>query len=493
MPRWNGPIHKISDYRYEIPDTYQSEAMKRAGLKMKVPGLIFTDDIMLESILADASPDQVAHVATLPGIVGRSFAMPDIHHGYGFAIGGVAAFDASSGVISPGGVGYDINCGVRLIRSNLLFDEVKPNIKAVVDKLFENVPSGVGAEGRVKLNKQEIDWVLTQGAQWAHRNGYAWNEDSTFMEDNGGIAGANPEKVSVNAKARGAPQLGSLGAGNHFLEIQRVEEIFDTPTAEAFGITEIRQITIMIHCGSRGCGHQICTDYLDVMRRANQKYNIPLVDKELTSAPADSPEAEDYFGAMRCAANYAWANRQLITHWIRESFESVLGKRADQLGLHIIYDIAHNMAKLEQHEYDGKKRLVYVHRKGATRAFGPGNSHLPEKYRAVGQPVIIPGDMGSASYLLVGTEAAMKETFGSSCHGAGRKLSRTAATKQFQPNEVVKKLDDYGVYIRAASKRGISEEAPGAYKNIDDVIQISHNSGIAKKVARLRPIGVVKG
>ncbi|MBN1212150.1 MAG: RtcB family protein [candidate division Zixibacteria bacterium] len=486
-------IKKIDDYRFEIPLSFQSEAMKRLDLRMNVPGLIYADEAMLASIVADNSPEQVANVATLPGIVRYSFAMPDIHHGYGFAIGGVAAFDEKEGVISPGGVGYDINCGVRLLRSDLTFDEIKPQIDKLVNTMFHNIPSGVGSEGRVRLSKEEIDRVLADGARWAVENGYGWPEDLDVIEENGSIEGADPSVVSNTAKKRGAPQLGTLGAGNHFLEIQRVEEIYDREAAEAFGISDINQVTVMIHTGSRGCGHQICTDYLDVMRRANKKYGIPLVDRELSCAPGDSPEGRQYFAAMKCGANFAWANRQMINHWVRDSFAAVYKRPAEKLGLRLIYDIAHNMAKLEEHDIDGRPRKLYVHRKGATRAFGPGHPEVPERYRAVGQPVLIPGDMGTASYLLAGTQKAMAETFGSSCHGAGRRLSRHASIKQNPADKIIAELENKGIYLQAKSRRVISEEAPQAYKDIDEVVEISHRSGIAKKVARLRPVGVVKG
>ncbi len=490
---WTGPTKRVDAYRIEIDTSYASQAMARHGLRMSVPGLVYADETMWRSIVGDDSPDQVANVATLPGIVGRSIAMPDIHHGYGFAIGGVAAFDAERGVISPGGVGYDINCGVRLVRTDLTVKDVRPRIEALVDTMFANVPSGVGSEGRVRLSPTQIDDVLRHGARWAVNNGYGWQEDLDYMEEHGAFDGADPSTVSANAKKRGGPQLGTLGAGNHFLEVQRVDEIYDPEVASAFGIVERDQITVMIHTGSRGCGHQICTDYLETMRRAQKKYNIPLVDHELTSAPASSPEARQYFTAMKCGANFAWANRQLIMHWVRESFETVFGRPSSRLGLHLIYDIAHNIAKLEQHEVDGKKRLLYVHRKGATRAFGPGHPEIPERYRAYGQPVLIPGDMGTASYLLVGTEQAMKETFGSSCHGAGRRLSRSRAIKEHPADKVFADLEHRGIYLRAKSRRCVAEEAPGAYKNIDSVIDISHHSGIARRVARLRPLGVVKG
>jgi tRNA-splicing ligase RtcB len=490
---WLGPLTQVDDCRFQIDPDYQSDAMKRAGLNMRVPGLIYTNRKMLEQIIADDSPDQVAHVATLPGILGYSMAMPDIHHGYGFAIGGVAAFDADEGVISPGGVGYDINCGVRLLRSSLRHDDIRSEIPALIETMFKNVPCGVGSGGRRKLSRSEVDAVLSKGSAWAVNEGFGWNSDLEMTEETGSFRGADPDLVSDKAKQRGAPQLGSLGGGNHFLEIQRVDAIYDTDAARAFGLTEVGQITVMIHTGSRGCGHQICTDYLDTMRRAGQTYHIPLVDRELSCAPAGSEEAQRYFGAMKCGANFAWANRQMITHWIRESFETVLGESAQRLGLHQVYDIAHNIAKLEEHQFEGRQRQVYVHRKGATRAFGPGHHDIPHRYRSVGQPVIIPGDMGTGSYLLVGTDEAMRRTFGSTCHGAGRKMSRTAATRRFRADEVRDRLKQQGIYLRSASKRGVAEEAPGVYKDIDDVIEVAHNSGIARKVARLRPLGVIKG
>jgi tRNA-splicing ligase RtcB len=490
---WHGPLKQLDDNRFEIGAGYQSDAMKRQNVTMRVPGVIYANKHMIGQITSDDSPDQVAHVATLPGILGASFAMPDIHHGYGFAIGGVAAFDAEEGIISPGGVGYDINCGVRLIRTSLDFADIRNDISRLVDAMFVNIPSGVGAGGKRKLSDKEVNAVLEYGAQWAVNEGYGWNNDIEAMEENGAIAGADPSVISATAKKRGAPQLGSLGAGNHFLEIQRVDEIYDTRAAAAFGITHPGQVTVMVHTGSRGLGHQVCTDYLDVMRRANHKYGIPLVDQELSCAPADSEEARRYFSAMKAGANFAWANRQMITLWVRQSFEQVLGQKAERLGMHLVYDIAHNIAKLEDHIVDGKHRKVYVHRKGATRAFGPGHPSVPKQYREVGQPVIIPGDMGSASYLLVGTEKAMQETFGSTCHGAGRRMSRHAAMKQFRADQVRAKLLEQGIYVRAASRSGIAEEAPGVYKDIDDVVEVSHSSGIARKVARFRPMGVVKG
>ncbi|UCC43353.1 MAG: RtcB family protein [Candidatus Zixiibacteriota bacterium] len=490
---WQGKLKRIDDCRFEIPPDYRSEAMERHGLKMQVPGLIYADDRMIDSITSDNSPDQVAHVATLPGVVGHSFAMPDIHHGYGFAIGGVAAFDAQKGIISPGGVGYDINCGVRLLRSDLHIDDIRPRLSALIDTMFANVPSGVGVGGKIRLTPEQIDQVLLKGAGWAVGEGYGWQSDLEFMEENGCFPGADPSVVMHKARKRGAPQLGSLGAGNHFLEIQYVDEIFDPAVAEVFGIQKVGQVTVMIHTGSRGCGHQICTDNLEMMRRANQKYNIPLVDRELSCAPASSPEGQQYFAAMKCGANFAWANRQMITHWVRQSFEQVLSESAQKMGMSLVYDIAHNIAKLERHQVGGRDTSLFVHRKGATRAFGPGHPDIPESYRAVGQPVIIPGDMGSASYLLAGTERAMIETFGSTCHGAGRLMSRRQATKQFPADKVRQHLRELNIYLKAASRRGVSEEAPGVYKDIDNVVDVSHRSGIARKVARVRPVGVVKG
>ena len=490
---WEGPLEKLDECRFIIPQDYQTEAMKRQGVSMNVPGLIFADDRMIESITRDNAPEQVVNVATLPGIVDYSIAMPDIHHGYGFAIGGVAAFDAHDGVISPGGVGYDINCGVRLLRSDLHLDDVRPRIQALIDTMFENIPSGVGSKGRLRLSMPDMDRVLHDGSSWAIEHGYGWPDDLIATEEMGAMDGADPSLVSDNAKKRGALQLGTLGAGNHFLEIQRVDAIYDADTAAAFGITEVNQILVMIHTGSRGCGHQICTDYLEVMRRANQKYGLPLVDRELSCAPASSEEAQRYFAAMKAGANFAWTNRQLIAHWIRESFQTVFGQSAEKLGLRQIYDIAHNIAKLEQHDTPRGRRDLYVHRKGATSAFGPGHPAVPEPYRAVGQPVLIPGDMGTASYLLVGTDKAMRDSFGSSCHGAGRLLSRHAAIKQFPAEKVEGQLRDSGIYLRAKNRRIISEEAPGAYKDIDNVVDVSHRAGLTKKVARLCPLGVVKG
>jgi tRNA-splicing ligase RtcB len=482
---WNGPLNKLDEFRFEIPRSYKS--------CMSTSAVIFADDKMIQSVKADNALEQAANVACLPGIVGKSMAMPDIHWGYGFPIGGVAAFDAEKGVISPGGIGYDVNCGVKLVRTDLRVKDVSKDIKKVIDSMFENVPSGVGEKGKLRLSISQIDDVLEGGAEWAVSQGYGWQDDLTSCEENGRMRTADSSKVDQRAKQRGAPQLGTLGAGNHFLEVQKVERILDPEAAKAFGIDEVDQIMVSIHSGSRGCGHQIASDYIRIMEGAIKKYSIPVPDRQLACAPVNSQEGQDCFKAMSAAANYAWANRQLILHWVRESFEKALGRTADEIGMKCVYDVAHNICKLEEHEVAGKRTKLYIHRKGATRAFDGSRPEVPEKYRKVGQPVLIPGDMGSASYVLVGTPEAMRETYGSTCHGAGRLMSRTSATRRFNANEVVSMLQSRGVYIRAASKDGIVEEAPGAYKDVDDVVRIAHGAGISKMVARLKPIGVMKG
>ena len=482
---WTGPMKKLDDFRFEIPRSYKA--------CMSTSAVIFSDDKLIQSVKADNAPEQAANVACMPGIVGKSMAMPDIHWGYGFPIGGVAAFDSDSGVISPGGIGYDVNCGVRLVRTDLTLRDVGRDIKRLVDAVFENVPSGVGEKGKLRLSAQQIDDVLDGGAGWAVKQGYGWEDDLTSCEEDGRMKTADSSKVDTRAKQRGAPQLGTLGAGNHFLEIQRVERIFDPVAAKAFGITTEDQIMVSIHSGSRGCGHQIASDYIRVMEAALRKYNINVPDRQLACAPVNSHEGQDCFKAMSAAANYAWANRQLILHWVRESFEGVLGRSAEEMGMHCVYDVAHNICKLEEHEFEGKRRKLYIHRKGATRAFDSTRQEVPQKYREVGQPVLIPGDMGSASYVLVGTANAMSETFGSTCHGAGRLMSRTSAAKRFSANEVVSMLQSRGIYIKAASRDGIVEEAPGAYKDVDEVVRVAHGAGISKMVARLKPLGVMKG
>jgi len=487
---WNGPLNKINDFRYEIPSTYRGAYN---NLKMQTSAVIYADEDMISSIRRDNAPEQTANCTTLPGIVGKALAMPDIHWGYGFPIGGVSAFDIEEGVISPGGVGYDINCGVRLLRTNLHKDDVSEiRIRELVDEMFKNVPSGLGSKAKIRLNKKELDNVLRLGAKSPVENGYGWDEDLNFLEENGCLKNADPSEVSDKAVQRGMSQVGSLGAGNHFLEIQKVTEIFDPDAAKAFGVKEIGQITVMIHTGSRGFGHQVCTDHLRVLEQAVRNYNIWLPDRQLACAPINSREGQSYFNAMACAANFAWANRQLIVHWIRESFEKVLKDSAENMDMNIVYDVCHNMGKIEEHEIDGKKRKVCVHRKGATRAFGPGKSEVPFKYRDIGQPVLIPGDMGTESYLLKGTTEA-EETFGSTCHGAGRVMSRHQALKNWRGEQIVRDLHDRGIYVHPASLKVAAEEAPGAYKDIRSVVEIAHGAGISKKVVKLTPLGVVKG
>ena len=482
---WTGPMNKLDEFRFEIPRSYKP--------CMSTSAIIFSNDKLIQSVKADNAPEQAANVACMPGIVGRSMAMPDIHWGYGFPIGGVAAFDDESGVISPGGIGYDVNCGVKLVRTDLMQKDVGKDIKKLIDAIFENVPSGVGEKGKLRLTGRQIDDVLDGGAEWAVKQGYGCEDDLTSCEESGSMKTADSSKVDMKAKQRGAPQLGTLGGGNHFLEIQKVERIFDQEAAKAFGINSEDQIMVSIHSGSRGCGHQIASDYIRIMESALRKYNISVPDRQLACAPVNSQEGQDCFKAMSGAANYAWANRQLILHWVRESFEQILGRSAEEMGMACVYDVAHNICKLEEHEFEGRRRKLYIHRKGATRAFDSSRQEVPQKYRKVGQPVLIPGDMGSASYVLVGTSNAMSETFGSTCHGAGRLMSRTSASKRFSANEVVALLQSRGIYIKAASRDGIIEEAPGAYKDVDEVVRVAHGSGISKMVARLKPLGVMKG
>ena len=482
--RWTGNLVQIDPYRYKIPKEYKNG--------MKVPGIIYADKDMIETICQDQSPEQVANVATLPGIVKYSLAMPDIHWGYGFPIGGVAATDINEGVVSPGGVGYDINCGTRLITTNLTYEEVKQKLSSLLDAIFVNVPSGLGSEGKLKVKGKDFDKVLIEGAKWAVKNGYGKEEDLERIEENGAMEGADPGVISSKARERGAPQLGTLGSGNHFIEIQRVQKIFDPEIAKAFGLFE-DQITILIHTGSRGFGHQVCTDYLSVMNSAVKKYGIELPDRQLACAPIESPEGKNYLAAMACAANYAWANRQCITHWIRESFEMIFRRGEGKLGLEVLYDVAHNIAKIETHIIEGEKVKVCVHRKGATRAFPKGHPDIPKLYKDAGQPVIIPGDMGRASYILVGTEKAMETTFGSTCHGAGRLLSRAGAKRTITGKEVVEELYKKGIIVKTDNIKGLGEEASEAYKDVEKVVEIVEGSGISKRVARMKPLGVIKG
>ena len=478
---------QLDEYMWEIPQSF------RPG--MKVAGRIYADKTLIEKMRLDATLEQCANVATLPGIHKWSITMPDGHEGYGFPIGGVAAMDYDEGVISPGGVGYDINCGVRLIRTNLNENDMKPALSKLLDALFENVPSGLGSLGKIRVTQGEIDKVVADGVEWAVDRGYGWSEDKNHCEENGCMESADPSKVSSTAKSRGLRQLGSLGSGNHFLEIERVDKIFDERVAKYLGIERPGQILVLVHTGSRGYGHQVCSDYLRVMERAVSKYHINLPDRQLACAPSKSPEGEDYLQAMASACNFAWVNRQMITHWTREAFEKTFGKTADQLDMHLIYDVCHNVAKIENHVVDqeGHQRKVIVHRKGATRAFPPGHSDIPAEYREIGQPVLIPGSMGTSSWLLVGTAKSMELSFGSTAHGAGRMMSRAAAKRRWGPQEVKKELADKGIMIRAAEMGTVTEEAPGAYKDVDRVVEVSHQVGIATKVCRLTPIGVTKG
>ncbi|MCR4428120.1 MAG: RtcB family protein [Caldiserica bacterium] len=482
---WKGKLEKVDQYKFRIPKGYKSG--------MRVDGIIYASEALLPDILSEDAPEQVANVACLPGIVNASLAMPDIHWGYGFPIGGVAAFEVERGVISPGGVGYDINCGVRLLTTYLHRKDLEGRLENLVSRISSNVPSGVGSEGKIKVTRGEIDNLLRSGARWAVEKGYGHVEDLEAIESYGEMKGADPGKVSNKAKERGFSQVGSLGAGNHFLEVQEVVEIYDKEVAEAFGIKEVGQITILIHTGSRGLGHQVCSDYIEVMQRAAQKYGITLPDRQLACAPVKSEEGQSYLQAMRAATNFAWANRQLITHWVREAVTSTFGKSERELGLQVVYDVAHNVAKIEEHEVNGKKVTLCVHRKGATRAFPAGHPELPERYQKVGQPVLIPGDMGRCSFVLVGTELALKETFGSTCHGAGRVKSRSEAKREIKPQELVSELKRRGILVKAASRETLVEEAPEAYKDVTQVVEAVAGAGISRKVAKMKPLGVIKG
>ncbi len=476
-------LQRIDDCRWRIP---------REGA-MRTGGLVFASDKMIRALQQEQALEQVRNVATLPGIVGPSLAMPDIHWGYGFPIGGVAAFDPDEGVVSPGGVGYDINCGVRLLRSALVAGEVSAHLPALADVLFRNVPSGVGSHRKdLKLMVHEERRVLEQGARWAVAQGFGRVADLDHIEEGGTIPGADPELVSDRALERGRTQLGTLGSGNHFLEIQRVERIFDEDAAAALGLFT-DQITVSIHTGSRGLGYQVCDDWLRTMLHASRRFGIELPDKQLCCAPLTSPEGKDYLAAMAAAANFAFANRQLITSWVRQSFEQVLGKGEGALGMSVVYDVCHNIAKWEEHTVDGQKRRLCIHRKGATRAFPPGHPQTPAAYRAVGQPVLIPGDMGRYSYVLVGTPGAMAETFGSTCHGAGRVLSRHAAKRLARGHNIEAELQAQGILVRAAGRATLAEEIPEAYKDVAEVVEIVARAGIGRIVARLRPLAVVKG
>lgn len=476
-------FQRITDNIWEIPTNYKEG--------MRVPGRIFVSPTLLQSLEKDTF-EQVANVATLPGIQKYSMAMPDAHSGYGFPIGGVAAFDKYEGIISPGGVGYDINCGVRILRTNLTKDEVHPRMKDLVEFLFRSVPSGVGSKSDIRISEKDLTDAFQFGAKWAVDKGYGNEKDLEHCEENGYMKNADVSKISDKARKRGKPQFGTLGSGNHFLEVQYVDEVFDEDVAKVFGF-EKGHVTVMIHCGSRGAGHQICDDYIRVLERATQKYGIKLPDRQLACAPAESIEGQNYFKAMSAGANYAWANRQIITHMVRDAFTKFFKRNIDDLGMDLVYDVAHNVAKLEEHNIDGVKKSVYVHRKGATRSFPPGHYDVPTVYRKVGQPVLIPGSMGTPSFILHGTEKAMELTFGSACHGAGRTSSRSQALKTLRGEDVRKELESKGISVRATQPSMIAEEAPSVYKSSEDVVNVVHQVGIALKVVRLLPMGVTKG
>ncbi|MGZ5489773.1 MAG: RtcB family protein [Nitrososphaeraceae archaeon] len=483
--RGNHVIEKLNEFEFKI-NVDDSK-------KMNVPVTIYADDSLILKMSEDRTLDQAVNVSTLPGVRKHVVVLPDGHEGYGFPVGGVAATDMEEGVISPGGVGYDINCGVRLLRSNLNVNQVKPHLKELVNELFNSIPSGVGSEGAIKLTRSELDELLIEGVDWAIEHGYGYKQDSEVCEEKGRMIGANPESVSDTARKRGAPQLGSLGSGNHFLEIQQIQEIFDENAAKVMGL-EKGQITVLIHCGSRGFGHQVCSDYLRYSEKSLKKYNIELIDRELACVPNNSIEGENYRKAMYSALNFAWSNRQIITHFTRKTFEKIFSSSETGLDMKLVYDVAHNIAKVERHKVDGEgMRDLVIHRKGATRAFPAGMEQVPEKYRQIGQPVIIPGSMGTASWILVGNKKSLDLSFGSTAHGAGRTMSRGAAKKSYTVEKVKADLDAKGIYIKALTKNGIVEETPLAYKDVDAVVNVSDKLGIATKVAKLIPIGVIKG
>ena len=477
-------FRRVDEYIWELPKDTRED--------MRVPARLFGDAELFEAAFRDRTVEQLANTATLPGIVKYAMAMPDFHQGYGFPIGGVAAMRVDTGAISPGGVGYDINCGVRLLGTHLEQEEVGPYLQDLTAALYRACPSGVGGKGRVHVSERDLDQLVTQGARWALKRGLARQEDLAHTEEQGRLDGADSSKVSARAKARGRPQVGSLGAGNHFLEIDRVEEVYDTAVAQVFGLWE-DQIVVQIHCGSRGFGHQVCDDNVKGLQSAVHKYGLQLPDRELVCAPIDSPEGRAYYGAMACAVNYAFVNRQVLAMGVREAFEQVLAGKVKDWDLFQVYDVAHNIAKFEEHTVDGQRIKLCVHRKGATRAFGPGYEGLAADYRAVGQPVLVPGSMGTASYVLVGTQKAMDLTFGSTCHGAGRVMSRSRARKTVWGADLKKNLEGQGIVVRAGSNKGLAEEAPEAYKDVSRVVEVVHGLGLAHKVARLRPLAVIKG
>jgi len=478
------PLRQLDEWRWEIP--------RDARPGMRVPGLVFANEALLKDVARDKALEQVANVATLPGIVKASMAMPDIHWGYGAPIGGVAAMDLEEGVIAPGMIGYDINCGVRLLRTDLMEDDVRPRLKELVAQLFRDVPCGVGVGGDLKVSREDLRKVAVQGAQWVVTQGYGVPEDLDCTEGRGALEGADPDAVSDRAYSRGRDQVGTLGSGNHFLEVQVVNHVFDAEAAQIFGLAEGR-VTVMIHSGSRGFGYQTCDDYLQQTGRAMAHYGITVPDRQLVCVPIHSPEGQAYLGAMRGAANYAWANRQLLMHRARGAFEHVFRRGWQALGMSLIYDVAHNIAKMERYRVNGHEKLLCIHRKGATRAFPPGHPELPERYRPYGQPVIIPGDMGRASYLLLGARGAMEQSFGSTCHGAGRVMSRTAAIRMAKGRSIRQELEAQGIVAMARGRTGLDEEQPAAYKDVNAVVDVVVGAGLSRRVCRMRPIGVIKG
>ncbi|NGP76520.1 RtcB family protein [Balneolaceae bacterium YR4-1] len=475
-------LNKMTNFLWEIPQSYRED--------MRVPARVYATEEGLEAILKDDSLDQLINVSTLPGIQKAAIAMPDAHQGYGFPIGGVAATKYPEGVISPGGIGYDINCGVRLLATDADYNEIKGEMENLATELYNNVPAGAGKSGPVNLNRQDFDRLLRRGAEWAVENGYGGSEDLEYIEANGRLDHADPNVVSERAKQRGQDQAGTLGGGNHFLEVDRVSKIFNQKAAQALGLHE-NQVVVFIHTGSRGFGHQVATDYVKKFQSKMNEYGINLPDRGLACAPMDTRDGKDYYHAMAAGANFAWCNRQVITSEVRKAFRNVLGTQAGKID--VVYDISHNIAKLEVHEINGNSEKVMVHRKGATRAFGPGHPELPDAYRDIGQPVFIPGSMGTSSYVLTGTTEGMQSTFGSTCHGAGRNMSRTAAKKQVDPNKLIRRLKEQDIHIQAASHSGVAEEAPLAYKEVDMVVETVEKAGIAKRVLQMHPAAVIKG
>jgi len=488
-------VNKVEENIYEIPPkTLMTRIQgKIEKFQMRVPVKIYANSYILEKIKGDRTLDQICNVACLPGIQKHAIALSDAHQGYGFCIGGVAGTEAEAGMISPGGVGYDINCGVRLLRTNLFLNDIKNLLPDLLDNIYKNIPSGLGSKGKLNISYSDLDKVLNNGVNWALEKGYAIDEDAEHLEENGCLKNADASLISQKAKQRAIKQLGSLGSGNHFLEIQRVDKIYNEEIAKSLGIFEENQINVMVHTGSRALGHQVCTDSLRNIEQAMKRYNIKVPDRELACVPADTPEAQNYLKQMAGAANFGFTNRQLITHWLRESFQNAFKRDIDALDMHIIYGVCHNILKIEEHEVEGRKMKLNVHRKGATRAFPPEHSVLPQNYKNIGQPVLIPGTMGSASYLCVGRPKAMELSFGSTAHGAGRVMSRSKAIKRYWGTKVKEDLGKKGILVKSASMKVLAEESPGAYKDIDQVVQVSHDLGIVEKIVRLVPVGVVKG